>query len=72
VTVAVARSATDHDHQLVDGYARYCQELIDAGMISDRARRDRLRLARQFLDRHPDLQAWMSWPLPARLSDLNR
>jgi len=40
VTVAVARSATDHDHQLVDGYARYCQELIDAGMISDRARRD--------------------------------
>jgi site-specific recombinase XerD len=64
--------ATDHDHQLVDGYPRYCQELIDAGMISDRARRDRLRLARQFLDRHPDPKEWMSRPLPARLSDLDR
>ena len=53
VTAAVARSATDHDHQLVDGYARYCQQLIEAGMISDRALRDRLRLARQFLDRTP-------------------
>jgi hypothetical protein len=37
VTAAVARSAIDHDHQLVDGYARYCQDRIDAGMISDRA-----------------------------------
>ena len=51
----LARLATDHDHRLVDGYARYCQNLIDAGMMSDRARRDRLRLARQFLDQHPEV-----------------
>ena len=72
MTAAVARLATDHDHRLVDGYARYCQNLIDAGMMSDRARRDRLRLARQFLDQHPDLDGWMARPLPARLRDLDR
>ena len=72
MTAAVARLATDHDHRLVDGYARYCQNLIDAGMMSDRARRDRLRLARQFLDQHPDLDGWMARPLPARVRDLDR
>jgi integrase/recombinase XerC len=46
MTAAVARLATDQDHRLVDGYARYCQSLIDAGVMTDRARRDRLRLAR--------------------------
>jgi len=72
VTAAVARLATDDDHQLVDGYARYCQDLIDMGAVTDRARRDRLRLARQFLDQHPDLEGWMARPLPARLTDLDR
>jgi len=65
-SAAVARLATDHDHQLIDGYGRYCQGL------TDRARRDRLRLARQFLDQHPDLEAWLARPLPARLRDLDR
>ena len=71
-SAAVARLATDHDHQLIDGYGRYCQGLIDAGVLTDRARRDRLRLARQFLDQHPDLEAWLARPLPARLRDLDR
>ena len=64
VTAAVARLATDQDHRLVDGYARYCQNLIDAGVMTDRARRDRLRLARQFLDQHPDLDGWMAGRCP--------
>jgi hypothetical protein len=65
MTAAVARLATDQDHRLVDGYARYCQNLIDAGVMTDRARRDRLRLARQFLDQHPDLDGWKARPLRA-------
>src|SRR5829696_8341935 len=40
--------------------------------MSDRARRDRLRLARQFLTQHRDLEAWMTRPLPSRLTDLDR
>jgi site-specific recombinase XerD len=72
MTAAVARLATDHDHRLIDGYAGYCQNLIDAGVMTDRARRDRLRLARQFLDQHPDLEGWMARSLPARLRDLDR
>ena len=72
MTAAVARLATDHDHQLIDGYALYCQDLIDAGAMTDRARRDRLRLARRFLDQHPDLDVWLARPLPAKLRDLDR
>jgi site-specific recombinase XerD len=72
VTAAVARLATEHDHPLIDSYATFCQDLIDAGTLTDRARRDRLRLARQFLDAHPDLAVWMARPLPARLRDLDR
>jgi hypothetical protein len=72
VTAAVARLATDQDHPLIESYAHYCHDLIDAGMLTDRARRDRLRLARQFLDLHPDLDAWMARPLPARLRELHR
>jgi integrase len=57
---------TDHDH--LDGYARFCATLG----LSDKAVRDRLRLARAFLAAHPDLDAWMERPLPARLADLRR
>jgi hypothetical protein len=57
VTAAVARLATEADHPLIEGYARFCQDLIDVGAMTDRARRDRLRLARQFLNQHEDLQA---------------
>jgi integrase len=51
VTAAVARVATPDDHPLMAGYAAHCRSLP----ISDRALRDRLRLARRFLEHHPDL-----------------
>ncbi len=72
MTAPAARLATAHDHPLIDGYAAFCQDMIDAGAMTDRARRDRLRLARQFLDQHPDLDGWMARPLSARLRDLDR
>ncbi len=72
MTAAVAQLATEHDHALIEGYATFCQDLIDAGVMTDRARRDRLRLARQFLGQHPDLSVWMATPVPARLRDLAR
>jgi hypothetical protein len=68
VTARVARQATPTDHPLLDGYATFCQALG----LSDRALRDRLRLARRFLEAHPDLTAWMVRPLDARLADLAR
>ncbi len=68
MTAAVARQATPTDHPLMVGYAEFCQALA----LSDRALRDRLRLARRFLEVHPDLTAWMARPLDARLADLAR
>jgi hypothetical protein len=68
VTAAVARVATLADHPLLSGYVAHCRAL----RVSDRALRDRLRLARQFLARHPDLDAWMARPLDGRLADLRR
>jgi integrase len=68
VTAAAARVATPTDHRLLGGYVAHCRVLG----ISDRALRDRLRLARQFLARYPDLDAWMARPLAARLADLRR
>jgi hypothetical protein len=59
VTAAVARVATTADHPLLAGYVAHCRAL----QVSDRALRDRLRLARQFLACHPDLDAWMARPL---------
>lgn len=68
MTAAVARVATPDDHPLVRGYVAYCRSLP----VSDRALRDRLRLARRFLEHHPDLDAWMTRPVRARLADLRR
>lgn len=68
MTAAVARWATDDDHPLIDQYARFCHETG----ITDRALRDRLRIARFFLAMHPDLQEWMSRPTRTRLADLRR
>ncbi len=63
-----ARVATDDDHELLAGYARFC-----AGFATtDRALRDRLRLARAFLEIHSDLDAWLVRPVPTRLADLRR
>ncbi len=72
MTAAIARIATETDHPLMAGYATHCQDLVAAGQITDRARRDRLRLARCFLEHHPDLDIWMARPTGARLTDLRR
>lgn len=68
VAAAVARFATQDDHLLLDGYARFCHRLG----LADRGLRDRLRLARLFLAEHPDLAAWMTRPTRTRLADVRR
>jgi integrase len=68
MTAAVARFATQDDHLLLDGYARFCHRLG----LADRGLRDRLRLARLFLAEHPDLGAWLARPTRTRLADLHR
>ena len=40
--------------------------------INSSCRHARRKGAREFLDRHPDLGAWMARPTPARLTDLHR
>lgn len=66
VTAAAASLAVK-----VDLLARY--ELHVAGLPMDpSARWARLRAARDFLADHPDLEAWMRRPTPARLVDLHR
>lgn len=64
----VARLATETDHDLLAGYARFCATLP----ITDAIRRTRLRTARAFLATYPDLDAWLARPLPTRLADLRR
>lgn len=40
--------------------------------IGETSRWARRRAARRFLDHHPDLEAWLARPTPARVSDLHR
>lgn len=47
-------------------------EAVDELSIGPDARRIRRNAARQLLDAHPDLVAWMARPTPARLADLRR
>ncbi len=68
MTVAVARWATDDDHPIIEDYATFCHDIG----CSDRALRDRLRLARTFLDQHHGLEEWLERPTRARLADLGR
>ena len=68
MTAPVPRFATDEDHLLLEGYARFCHQVA----LPDRALRDRLRLARLFLAEHPDLGEWMTRPTRTRLADLRR
>ena len=62
----VPRFATGADHPLLDGYARFCNQVG----LGDHAVRDRLLQARGFLAAHPDLRAWVERPLRTRLADL--
>jgi integrase len=68
MTAAVARWAIDDDHSLIEDYAIFCHDLG----VTDRALRDRLRLARAFLAQHPDLETWLDRPTRTRLADLER
>lgn len=68
MTAPVPRFATEDDHLLLEGYARFCYQIA----LPDRALRDRLRLARLFLAEHPDLGEWMTRPTRTRLADLRR
>jgi site-specific recombinase XerD len=68
MTAPAPRFATDDDHLLLEGYARFCHQVA----LPDRALRDRLRLARLFLAEHPDLGEWMTRPTRTRLADLRR
>jgi hypothetical protein len=53
---------------LLDDYLGY----LRASGLGERAVRDRVRIAREFLGRHPDLQAWMTLPVTGRVSELKR
>jgi integrase len=68
MTAPVPRFATEEDHLLLEGYARFCHHVA----LQDQALRDRLRLARLFLAEHPDLGEWMTRPTMTRLADLRR
>ena len=68
MTAPVPRFATDADHLLLEGYARFCHQVA----LPDRTLRERLRLARLFLAEHPDLGEWMARPTRGRLADLRR
>jgi integrase len=50
------------------GYLAHVQTLG----LSGRAVRDRVRIAREFLDRHPNLEAWMASPVADRVVELKR
>jgi integrase len=47
-------------------------DAVDALEIGADAKRQRRKAARRLLDAHPDLDAWMGRPTPARLADLRR
>ena len=68
MTAPVARWAIDDDHCSSRNMPCFCHDIG----VSDRALRDRLRLARAFLAQHPDLDVWMARPTRARLADLSR
>ena len=68
MTAAVARAHRVGDHALLTAYVEHCNALG----LSERARRDRLRIARDFLTLHPDLGAWMRQPTPDRVLQLRR
>jgi integrase len=68
MTAPVPRFAADDDHLLLGDYAQFSHRLG----LTDRALRDRLRLARAFLAEHPDLGEWVTRPTRTRLADLRR
>jgi integrase len=66
VTALAAR--LPRDRGLLASYLAHVKALG----LGDRAIRDRVRIASGFLDRHPDLQAWMGLPTAGRITELKR
>ena len=66
IPAAVSRTAAGPG--LLDDYLSHLRTLG----LGDRAVRDRVRIARNFTGRYPDLQAWMTLPAPHRVSELKR
>jgi integrase len=66
VTALAAR--LPRDRGLLASYLAHVKALG----LGDRAIRDRVRIATGFLDRHPDLQAWMGLPTAGRITELKR
>jgi hypothetical protein len=67
VTAVLARTGQP-DRDLLDEYAGHVRTLG----LSGRAVRDRMRIARDFLNRHPDLQEWMASPVTDGVTELAR
>jgi integrase len=67
MTAAIGSRASAGQGLLED----YLGHLHTSG-LGERAVRDRVRIARDFLSRHPDLQAWMTLPVTDRASELKR
>jgi integrase len=68
VTVLAVTVAPQRDDDLLAEYAMFVAGL-ELGLSAHELRN---RCARKFLDVHPGLDAWMSRPLAARLTDLSR
>ena len=68
MTAAAPRFAVAADHALLSAYVEHCQRLG----LSDRAYRDRQRIARAFLTDHPDVPEWMQLPTQHRVLELRR
>jgi site-specific recombinase XerD len=63
-----ARIARPHTVDLLAAYG----EFVTALAVGRAQRWARLRAARLFLNAHPNLEAWMTRPTPARLTDMRR
>jgi integrase len=68
VTAALAHLGRQEEKGLLSEYLEYVETLS----LGARAVRDRMRIARDFLDRHPDLQVWMASPVNDRVAELKR
>jgi integrase len=66
--IATAAVAAEQSIDLLGAYERF----VDALGVNDKQRWERRRGGRVFLERHPDLVAWMTRPTSARLADLHR
>ncbi|HLZ37624.1 MAG TPA: hypothetical protein VKP64_07650, partial [Mycobacteriales bacterium] len=64
---AAAATTIGYHEDLLGAYAEHCSALG----LTRSSRDERLIAARGFLNRFPDLSAWMARPLPVRLADLD-